>query len=86
MDALTTDDAILLGYAAQDPDNLKVVGAPFSEERYGIGLAKGDTVLRDKINDILEAAGSDGTWQSIYDSTLGKAGSAATQPAVDRYA
>ena len=40
VDAVTTDGAILLGYAAEDPDALKVVGEPFSEERYGIGYNK----------------------------------------------
>src|SRR5690625_3310440 len=32
VDSMTTDGAILLGYAAQNPDELKVVGEPFSEE------------------------------------------------------
>jgi glutamate transport system substrate-binding protein len=83
VDALTTDDAILKGYAAQDPDNLKVVGNPFSEERYGIGIAKGDIGLCEAINGILDAARDDGTWQEIYDETLGKSGTTATQPPVD---
>ena len=47
VDAVTTDGAILLGYAAQAPDELKVVGDVFSEERYGVGIAKGDTALQD---------------------------------------
>ena len=34
--------AILPGYAARGPDKLKVVGKPFTEERYGIGFTKGD--------------------------------------------
>jgi glutamate transport system substrate-binding protein len=85
VDAVTTDDAILKGFAAQDPDNLKVVGKPFSEEPYGIGLALDDKALRDKVNDILQTAIDDGTWQSIYDSTLGKSGSKATPPELDRY-
>jgi glutamate transport system substrate-binding protein len=85
VDAVTTDDAILKGFAAQDPDNLKVVGKPFSEEPYGIGLAHDDKPLRDKVNDILETAIDDGTWQSIYDSTLGKSGSKASPPEIDRY-
>ena len=34
VDAMTTDGAILLGYAAENPDELKVVVEPFSEERY----------------------------------------------------
>ena len=41
VDAVTTDDAILFGYAAEDPDELKVVGKPFSTERYGIGYKHG---------------------------------------------
>jgi glutamate transport system substrate-binding protein len=41
-DVLTTDGAILLGYEAQNPDELEVVGEPFSEERYGVGYQKPD--------------------------------------------
>src|SRR6478672_6326280 len=46
IDAVTTDEVILAGYAAQSPGAFKIVGKPFSEERYGIGLKKGDTDLR----------------------------------------
>jgi glutamate transport system substrate-binding protein len=85
VDAVTTDDAILKGYASEDPENLKVVGKPFSTELYGIGLNKDDKVLRDKVNDILQKALDDGTWQKIYDATLGKSGSTATKPTLNRY-
>lgn len=84
-DAVTTDDAILLGYAAQQPDKLRVVGETFSTEKYGVGVAKDDTAFRDKVNDILEAAVADGEWQSIYDETLGKSGSTASAPPLERY-
>lgn len=85
VDALTTDDAILKGYAAQEPDSLKVVGKTFSEEPYGIGLNKDDSALRNKVDDLLQAALDDGTWQKIYDATLGKSGSTATKPTIQRY-
>ncbi|MHA6626076.1 glutamate ABC transporter substrate-binding protein [Pseudonocardia sichuanensis] len=85
VDAVTTDDAILKGYAAQRPDELKVVGETFSEEPYGIGVPLADTALRTKINDILQEAIDDGTWQRIYDATLGLSGSPATPPTIDRY-
>ena len=85
VDAVTTDDAILKGFAAQQPDRLKVVGEPFSTEPYGIGLKKDDTALRNKINDILQAAETDGTWKQIYDGTLGKSGSPADPPPLERY-
>ncbi|WP_394823341.1 glutamate ABC transporter substrate-binding protein [Pendulispora albinea] len=85
VDAVTTDDAILKGFAAQSPAKLKVLGQPFGQEKYGIGVNKEDTAFRNAINDILEAVAKDGTWKKIYDGTLGLSGSTATQPPVDRY-
>ncbi|HEX4362661.1 MAG TPA: glutamate ABC transporter substrate-binding protein [Pseudonocardia sp.] len=85
VDVLTTDDAILKGYAAQQPDKLKLVGDAFSTEPYGVGLPKDDSALRGKVNDILQASFDDGTWQKIYDGTLGKSGSAASPPKLERY-
>jgi glutamate transport system substrate-binding protein len=73
-DAVTTDGAILLGYAAQDPDNLEVVGKPFSEERYGVGYKKGDTQFCQFITDTIQAAMDDGTWATAFKATLGKSG------------
>jgi glutamate transport system substrate-binding protein len=85
VDAVTTDDAILKGYAAAEEGKLKVVGKTFSSEPYGVGLPKEDKALRDKVNDILQASLDDGTWQKIYDGTLGKSGSSAQKPTIDRY-
>lgn len=85
VDAVTTDDAILKGFASQRPDELKVVGETFSQEPYGIGLNRDDTALRNKINDLLQAAYDDGTWQKIYDATLGVSGASASPPQLQRY-
>lgn len=82
-DAVTTDQAILIGYAAQDPDELKVVGEPFTVEKYGVGIQKGDDALRHFINRLF-TDGHD-TWQRIYDDTLGKSGTKVEQPEVDDY-
>ncbi|MDA4892828.1 MULTISPECIES: glutamate ABC transporter substrate-binding protein [Microbacterium] len=81
VDAVTTDEAILIGYAAQDPDNLKVVGKPFSEERYGIGVSKNDPALVEFFNEQLTDGGD--IWQGIFDKNLGASGVKATQPKVD---
>ncbi len=81
VDVVTTDEAILIGYAAQDPENLKVVGEPFSEERYGVGLAKGDTALQEHINTLFTDGGE--IWQAIFDKNLGSSGIEVEQPAVD---
>ncbi|WP_144873550.1 glutamate ABC transporter substrate-binding protein [Microbacterium sp. 1.5R] len=79
--AVTTDQAILIGYAAQDPDNLKVVGEPFTEERYGVGLAKDDAALQEFINTMFTDGGD--IWQAIFDKNLGSSGIEVSQPAVD---
>jgi len=81
VDAVTTDESILIGFAAQDPDALKVVGEPFSEERYGVGLAKGDTKLQEFINTMF--TDNPDIWQAIFDKNLGPAGVKGTQPVVD---
>lgn len=86
VDAVTTDDSILLGYAAKVPDELKVVGKPFSKEPYGIGLPRKDTALRFAVDDILGAAERDGYWKKAYDATLGLSGVPAPKPPpIDRY-
>ncbi|SDQ20360.1 glutamate ABC transporter substrate-binding protein [Microbacterium sp. cf332] len=83
VDAVTTDQAILIGYAAQYPDEIKVVGEPFSEEKYGIGLRKGDDAFRAHINELLTDGGD--VWQGIFDKNLGQSGITVEQPAVDAY-
>jgi glutamate transport system substrate-binding protein len=81
VDAVTTDDIILAGYASQDQyaGKFKVVGKPFSTEPYGIGLKKDDTAGCNKINDILKAAAADGSYKKAWDDTLGKSGKAAPE-------
>jgi glutamate transport system substrate-binding protein len=85
VDTVTTDDAILKGYAATAPDELRVVGKPFSTEKYGIGVPLADKAMRDQVNTILEKSASDGTWKAIYDATLGKSGSDSTPPPLEKY-
>src|SRR5690606_4734117 len=65
VDAATTDQAILIGYAAQDPGDVKVADGLFTEERYGVGLSKGDGVLRAHINDLFADGGD--SWKAIVD-------------------
>ena len=81
VDAVTTDDIILAGYAAQPQyaGKFKVVGKPFSTEPYGIGLKKDDTASCNKINEILKTAAADGSYKKAWDDTLGKSGKAAPE-------
>ncbi|HEX8970741.1 glutamate ABC transporter substrate-binding protein [Oryzihumus sp.] len=76
VDALTTDNTILAGYASQPQykGKLKVVGQTFSEERYGIGIKKGDKALCEKINTAIKKMQDSGEWQKAIDKNLGPAG------------
>jgi glutamate transport system substrate-binding protein len=86
VEAVTTDNVILLGLISQDPEAFELVGKPFTEEPYGIGLKKGDTQFRNFINDTLEKIQQDGRWKAAWEATAGKvAAETPTPPPVDRY-
>jgi glutamate transport system substrate-binding protein len=80
VDAVTTDGAILLGYAAENPDELEVVAEPFSEERYGVGYNKDAAEMCQFITDTLQAAMDDGTWAEAFEATLGESGVETPEP------
>ncbi|NGO77979.1 glutamate ABC transporter substrate-binding protein [Streptomyces sp. YC504] len=76
IDALTTDDSILAGYASQEQykGKFKLAGLKLSNENYGIGVKDGNTALKDKINTALEKMVADGAWQKAVDDNFGPAG------------
>jgi glutamate transport system substrate-binding protein len=75
VDALTTDDSILAGYAAQEQykGQFKLAGLKLSNENYGIGVKKGDKATLDKINAALEKMVSDGSWEKAVKENFGPA-------------
>ncbi|CAM5684503.1 MULTISPECIES: glutamate ABC transporter substrate-binding protein [Streptomyces] len=75
IDALTTDDSILAGYAAQSQfkGKFKLGGLKMTNENYGIGVKKGSD-LKGKINKALEAMVSDGSWDAAVKKNFGPAG------------
>ncbi len=83
--AVSTDNVILAGLAAQNEGEFKVVGKPFTEEPYGIGLKKDDTDFRNFINDELEKSYADGSYKAAWDSTAGTVLPFVDPPAVNRY-
>jgi glutamate transport system substrate-binding protein len=83
--AVSTDNVILAGLAAQNEGEFKVVGEPFTEEPYGIGLMKDDTEFRNWINDVLEASYEDGRYEEAWNSTAGEVLPYVEPPAPDRY-
>ncbi|MFD6390300.1 glutamate ABC transporter substrate-binding protein [Nocardia sp. NPDC055029] len=86
MDAVTTDNVILAGYAAQSPGSYKLVNKPFTTEKYGIGIKKGETEARTKVNDAIEAMIADGSWKAALEKSFPGTGFEIPQPpTVDRY-
>ena len=83
--AVTTDNVILAGLADQNEGEFEVVNEPFTEEPYGIGLALDDTDFREFVNDTLQDAEDDGTWDELWEKTAGKVLPTPTPPSIDRY-
>ncbi|MEV4642975.1 glutamate ABC transporter substrate-binding protein [Actinoplanes sp. NPDC049548] len=80
VDAITTDDAILAGLAAQDPF-VKVVGPPLSAEPYGMAISKKHPEFTEFVNAVLEKNRKNGTWKRTYDEWLHDLGPAPDPPA-----
>jgi glutamate transport system substrate-binding protein len=85
VDSVTTDNVILLGIIAQDPESFELVDNPFTEEPYGIGVTLGDDEFRSFINDVLEESFDDGSWAQAWDDTAGQFADTPEPPSVDRY-
>jgi len=77
--AMSTDGSILLGYAAANEGQLKVVGDEFSEERIGVGYSKQHPEMCQWINDTLTAAADNGDYAEAWDATLGASGEEAPE-------
>jgi glutamate transport system substrate-binding protein len=82
VDAVTTDDVILAGFAAQPQyqGKLKVVGKGFSDEIYGVGVKKGNTAMVDKVNVALKQYIDDGSWRKSLDANVRPSGYAIPSP------
>ncbi|WP_433825296.1 glutamate ABC transporter substrate-binding protein [Actinoplanes sp. CA-015351] len=80
--AISTDDTILAGLAAQDPF-AKVVGPRFTEEPYAVAISKQHPDFTRFVNAVLDQSRRDGTWKATYDKWLGTLGPA--QPPAARY-
>ena len=84
VDVVTTDNVILLGLIDQSGGAFKLVGKPFTQEPYGIGIKKADVKFCEFINSVLQKAASDGRYQAAWDRTAGKvAGAAPALPPAD---
>jgi polar amino acid transport system substrate-binding protein len=85
VDAISTDDTILQGLAAQDP-GVRLVGPAFTSEPYGMAISKAHPDFVAFVNAVLARERADGTWASIYKRWLGRLnGGKAPSPPVATY-
>jgi polar amino acid transport system substrate-binding protein len=85
VDAITGDDTILAGLAAQDPYALVVKGPAFSAEPYGLGITKANVDFVEFVNGVLAQMRADGQWTRSYDRWLAEALGKAPNPPVAVY-
>ncbi|MFD0683688.1 glutamate ABC transporter substrate-binding protein [Actinomadura fibrosa] len=72
LDAVSTDDLILAGFAAGR--GVRIVNAPFTDEKYGVGLKKGDLEGCELVNRAITRMYQDGTAARLLDKWFGKSG------------
>lgn len=80
VDAITGDDTILAGLAAQDPYAFVVKAPAFTEEPYGLGISKKNPDFVKFVNGVLEQMRADGQWTTAYNTWLKEALGPATAP------
>ncbi|WP_406269882.1 bifunctional serine/threonine-protein kinase/glutamate ABC transporter substrate-binding protein [Actinacidiphila glaucinigra] len=66
VDAVSTDDIILAGYRAQHTKQLRLLGAPFGNEEYGVGLQQNEPALKRAICDTIKEQITSGAWRASY--------------------
>jgi glutamate transport system substrate-binding protein len=72
VDAVSTDDLILAGFADRAGPAVRILNAPFSDERYGIGLKKGDLSGCEAINRAISQMYVDGTAARLLHKWFGQ--------------
>src|SRR5205814_8179959 len=68
--AISTDDSILDGLAAQDPWT-KIIGPPLTSEPYGLAISKQHPEFVRFVNAVLQQLRTNGQWKSVYQQWLG---------------
>ena len=68
--AISTDDSILLGFKAQDP-NTKIVGSSMADVPYGMAISKAHPDFVRFVNGVLAKLRADGTWTRLYERWIG---------------
>ena len=71
VDAVSTGDLVLAGFAGPD---VQILNVPFTDERYGIGMRKGDIDACEKVNRAVTTMYQDGTAGWLLRKWFGSSG------------
>jgi len=82
--AISTDDAILAGFVAQDPWT-KIVGKPFTSEPYGLAISNQHPAFVRFVNAVLQQMRTDGEWAADYRHWVGTPGTPVPAPPPAKY-
>ncbi|WP_026119430.1 transporter substrate-binding domain-containing protein [Nocardiopsis ganjiahuensis] len=72
VDAVSTDNLILAGFLAEDPDSFRFVNNPFTDEKYGVGLPHGDVAACEAVNKAISEMYQDGTAAGLLEEWFGE--------------
>jgi glutamate transport system substrate-binding protein len=72
VDAVSTDNLILAGFLAEDPDSFRFVNNPFTDEKYGVGLRHGDVAACEAVNKAVSEMYQDGTAVDLLEEWFGE--------------
>lgn len=72
VDVVSTDNTILAGFAAREGGAVKVINVPFTDEKYGVGIKKGDSKSCEAINSAISKMYDDGSAQKFLQAEFGQ--------------
>ncbi|MEV0995607.1 glutamate ABC transporter substrate-binding protein [Nonomuraea sp. NPDC050202] len=72
LDAVSTENLILAGFAQQDPGRFRLLNEPISYENWAVGLKKGDTETCEAVNRAIARMWQDGTTTRLLRKWFGR--------------
>jgi len=72
VDAITSDDTILLGFEAQDPNNTQILPAELEDEPYALATSKAHPEFGQFVNGVLDQLRASGRLEELYRQYLNR--------------
>ncbi|MFB4282171.1 MULTISPECIES: glutamate ABC transporter substrate-binding protein [unclassified Nonomuraea] len=72
LDAVSTENLILAGFAEHDPGRYRLLNEPISDEKWGVGIKKGDIETCEAVNRAIAQMWHDGTATRLLRKWFGR--------------